>query len=187
MTLADLLLAAALLGGAGPIDLNDSPALRERFPTLRAALTVIALDWEVLDPRETRYVLARPEDLHSDVAMLRRRVVELSDAPPLSDALRFPDKAYINELLSFNRAYRNEMDARAPLETVYLSELRTVQREIDELYAIWDTVRDARCSYYYVTVRRQALKRLKEQLGNEAYERGDLPPAVPIWRFQWIR
>jgi hypothetical protein len=45
-------------------------------------------------------------------------------------------------------------------------------------------VRDARCDYYYVTVRRLALKRLRELVGDEAYYAGNLPPCVPIWRLQ---
>jgi hypothetical protein len=48
-------------------------------------------------------------------------------------------------------------------------------------------VRDARCEYYYVTVRRQALKRLKDMLGEDDYYAAKLPPHVPIWRFEEIR
>ena len=55
--------------------------------------------------------------------------------------------------------------------------------ETDRLYKVWDAVRDARCDFYYVTVRRQALKRLREALGDAAYAATDLPPHVPAWRF----
>jgi hypothetical protein len=34
-----------------------------------------------------------------------------------------------------------------------------------------------------VTVRRQALKKLKEMIGDDAYTLGELPPYVPVWRF----
>ena len=43
--------------------------------------------------------------------------------------------------------------------------------------------RHAACEYYYVTVRRQALKKLKEMIGDQAYYSGSLPPHVPVWRF----
>ena len=65
-------------------------------------------------------------------------------------------------------------------------ELREMLQEVDRLYNIWDTVRDARCDYYYVTVRRQALKKLRETVGDDAYYSGALPPHVPIWRFARI-
>jgi hypothetical protein len=60
-------------------------------------------------------------------------------------------------------------------------------QETDRLYQVWDAVRDARCDYYYVTVRRQALKRLRELIGDEAYYSASFPPCVPFWRFQQIR
>ncbi len=186
MTFTDLLIAAALLTGSGPAELHEPTYLRQQFPVLRFALMGLALDWEILDPRETRYVLAREEDIASDLRMLQRRFQELSDAPCLSDALRLPDRAVVNELLAFNRAYRNYVESRQPMETVLGSQLRAVQREVEYLYQVWDTVRDARCDYYYVTVRRQALKRLRELIGEDAYYRGELPPHVPLWRFQEI-
>lgn len=186
MTFSELLLAAALLSGSGPDSLYDPAGLRSQFPVLRFALMGLALEWEILDARETRYVLAREEDLLSDLRMLQRRYQELCDAPYLADAVRLPDRNVVNELLAFNRAFRNYVESRQPMETVQGSQLRAVQREVEYLYQVWDTVRDARCDYYYVTVRRQALKRLRELIGEEAYYRGELPPHVPLWRFHEI-
>lgn len=186
MTFSELLLAAALLAGSGPSELQDQATLRDQFPTLRFALMSLALDWEILDARETRYVLAREEDAASDLRMLQRRYQELNDAPYLADATRFPDRAVVNELLAFNRAYRNYVETRQPMETTQGSQLRAVQREVEYLYQVWDTVRDARCDYYYVTVRRQALKKLRDLVGENAYYDGDLPPHVPLWRFQEV-
>jgi hypothetical protein len=37
-----------------------------------------------------------------------------------------------------------------------------------------------------VTVRRQALKKLRETVGEDAYWSGCLPPHVPVWRFARI-
>ena len=187
MVLYNFILAAALLTGQGPAELQDPAVLKAQFAGLRPALVAIALDLEILDARETRYVLANADDAVSDVQMLRRRFQELSDAPRVSDALRFPDRTVINELLAFNRAYRNHVEVRQPLEMGNGGYLRTAQREVDYLYQVWDTARDARCEYYYVTVRRQALKRLKEMLGDDAYYQGQLPSHVPVWRFESIR
>jgi hypothetical protein len=190
MVLYNFMLAAVLLTGQGagsPSSSSDAAGFKDQFAALRPGLVAVALDLEILDPRETRYVLANPEDAFSDLQMLRRRFQELADAPRVSDALRFPDRTMINELLSFNRAYRNHVEMRQPLEMGNGGYLRGAQREVDYLYQVWDTARDARCEYYYVTVRRQALKRLREMLGEDAYYQGRLPSHVPVWRFEPIQ
>ena len=179
----DYLLAAALL--ASPAD-KDVAAGPELFGTVGPAVQRLALQWEILDPREVRYVLTRPEDFQADLKLLQRRYHELANAPPVSDCLRFPDRAVVSELLAFNRAYRQQMDTRQAVELVHWWEFREAVQEADRLYQIWDNVRDARCDYYYVTVRRHALKKLRDTIGPEAYYAGTLPPHVPVWRFQRI-
>jgi hypothetical protein len=179
----DYALAVALLT-LGPDGADVTPM--EPYSNLRPALQALAVHWEILDPREIRYVLTRGEDFAADLKLLRRRCHDLEDAPPLHDCMRFPDRALINDLLSFNRAYRQHLDSRQSLELTYWWELREALQEADRLYQIWDTVRDARCDYYYVTVRRQALKKLRDTVGGEAYCNGCLPPHVPVWRFGHI-
>lgn len=186
MSFGDWLLAAALLTGQPPVELHDPGAIHQLFGQLRLPMISLAIEWEILDPRETRHILARQEDFWNDIQELRRRYQELADAPPLADALRFPERAIVNELLVFNRAYRKYLEDRQPIDPVHAHQLRAVQQEVDDLYQIWDAVRDARCDYYYVKVRRQALKRLRELLTPEVYQRGELPPHVPTWRFQRI-
>ncbi len=180
----DYLLAVALLT-ASP-DAPDPAAGPDTYAALRPTLQALSLQWEILDPREVRYVLTRPEDFASDLKLLRRRYRDLANAPPLHDCVRFPDRNLVNDLLAFNRSYRQHLDARQAMELTHWWELREALQEADRLYQIWDTVRDARCDYYYVTVRRQALKRLKEMVGEEAYYSSNLPPHVPVWRFQKI-
>ena len=180
---SEFLLAAALL--IQPADTPETPQ-PDLFPSVRFALQVLAVEWEILDPREVRYVLARAEDFSSDLNLLRRRNGELNDAPSANDCQRFPERTTVNEFLAFNRSYRQHLDIRQPGEPARWWELRTALQETDHLYQIWDTVRDARCEYYYVTVRRQALKRLRELLGEQAYYSGQLPPYVPLWRFAQV-
>jgi hypothetical protein len=178
----DHLLALALLTGApeSPVSAN----VVAMHASLKLPLQALAVQWEILDPRELRYILARREDFVSDLNLLRRRQQELADAPPLADCLRFPERATVNDLLSFNRAYRQHMDVMQPIELVHSWEVRTALQETDHLYQIWDAVRDTRCEYYYVNVRRQQLKRLRELVGDRAYYSGNLPPCVPFWRFR---
>jgi hypothetical protein len=180
----DYLLAAALLTQAP--DLSAPDMNPEAFAALRLPLQALAVEWEILDPREVRYVLVRPEDFASDLSLLRRRYHDLGDAPPVCDSERFPERATINEYLAFNRSYRQHIDVGVPNDSPRWWDLRTALQETDHLYYVWDTVRDARCEYYYVTVRRQALKRLREMLGDESYYASKLPPHVPLWRFQEI-
>lgn len=182
MVLYELLLATALLT-AEP-DLPDPGP--EVFAAVSGPLQALALEWEILDPRETKYVLVRPDDFAADLNLLRRRFRDLSLAPPANDALRFPERSVVNELLAFNRAYRQHLDLRLPFESARWEQLREVVQETDHLYLVWDTIRDARCDYYYVTVRRQALQKLRDLLGPEAYYSGRMPPYVPLWRFQAI-
>jgi hypothetical protein len=180
----DYILALSLLTAPPDAKLNRDDL--RTMTGLRPTLQTLAVQWEILDPREVRYILSRPEDFSADLTLLRRRFRDFADAPCLQDSLRFPDRETVNELLSFNRAYRQHVGTRQPVELARWWEHRATLQETDQLYQIWDTVRDARCEYYYVTVRRQALKRLREMLGEEAYYSGELPPHVPLWRFRTI-
>jgi hypothetical protein len=183
MFASEYLLAVALL--TAPVD-SPEATVPENFATLSPAVQNLAIQWEILDPREVRYVLTRSEDFASDLKLLRRRYHELLGAPPLSDGFRFPERSAISDMLAFNRAYRQNLDNRLSVEMVRVWELQEAVQEADRLYQVWDLVRDARCDYYYVTVRRQALKRLRDLVGQEAYYSGNLPPYVPLWRFQTI-
>lgn len=185
MSSGDLLLAAILL--TAPPGTPESPPPADHWPNVRDAVHKLAVDWEILDPRETRYILSRPDDFVADINLLRRRYQELNEAPRVADSFRFPDRSSVNDLVRFNRAFRKHLDQRHELETDRSEELRAVMKETDRLYQVWDAVRDARCEFYYVTVRRQALKKLKEMLGEDAYETGTLPPNVPTWRFNEMR
>ncbi len=155
----------------------------DRFAQIGPALQHVAVQWELLDPREVRYVLGRPEDSLSDLAIVQKRYQDLQGAPWLYDRLRFPDRQTVNEFLAFNRAYRRTIDVRQPLELHNWWQMRAALQETDRLYLVWDLVRDAQCHYYYVSVRRNALKRLKEMIGDEAYYSGKLPPYVPLHHF----
>jgi hypothetical protein len=178
MTWLDWILAAHLLTCDAPTSLGDSS-----FPFLRWPMLALAVEWELLDPRETKYILAEAKDFATDLALIRKRQAELVDAPRLVDAERFPDRAVVNELLAFNRDYRNYLEGRQRLDYLCRGEYRRALIETDLLFTVWDAVRDARCDYYFVPVRRQALKRLREILPDEDYYAGRLPPHVPLWRF----
>ena len=133
-------LAAILL--SSPAEPPDPPDALDALVTVRPALRDLALDWEILDSREVRYVLTRGEDFPSDLKLLRRRYADLWDAPPLYDCMRFPDRSLVNDMLAFNRAYRQHLDNRQAMELSNAWELHEMLMEADRLYQIWDLVRD---------------------------------------------
>jgi hypothetical protein len=174
-------LVAVLLLSASP-DPGELKNAADWHPILAPAVQAVALQAELLDQREVRYLLARPEDFASDLKLLQTRRRDLAMAPPVDDCQRFPDRCLVNDLMTANRAYRQELTQRLALDRINADVLRAGVAENDHLYRIWDSVRDARCDYYYVTVRRQALLQLRELIGAEAYYRGELPPHLPWWR-----
>jgi hypothetical protein len=181
-SLLPYLLAMSILSGPD-VSMHPDPATLEKlFPVVNREIKRIALQWEILDPREKRYVMVRDDEFLIDLRMLQRRLRELYDAPPLHEADRFPDRATVNELLIFNRSYRQYIDAMIPLYPLK-PELKAAKDETELLYQLWDAVRDARCDYYYVHIRRAALKKLRDQLGPKDYASATLPPHVPLWRF----
>jgi len=181
MTAYDLMVAAALL--TAPAGTPELPPPPDRWPAVQQALHTTALRLEILDERETRYVLSRLDDFECDLDLLRRRYADLRDAPRLADADRLPVRDVVAQLIQFNRTYRQHLELRQAWEADRADVIGVAVAETDRLYKVWDAVRDARCEFYYVTVRRQALKRLRESLGEAAYEATDLPPHVPAWRF----
>src|SRR5215471_20374273 len=106
----DYVLAAALL--TAPPDAADPAGAAETYAVACRMLQHVALDWDILDPREVRYVLTRKEDYKSDMALLRRRHYDLADAPPLHDCMRFPPRPVVTQMLSFNRTYRENLEKR---------------------------------------------------------------------------
>lgn len=185
MSAYDLVIAAALL--TAPPGTPEQPPTLADWPGLQAALHQKAIEMEILDPREKSFIMARVEDFTDDLEILRRRYADLADVPLVADSERFPDRRTVNELIRFNRAYRKQLANRQVWESDRAHLIREAVIETDRLYAVWDAIRDARCDFSYVPARRQALKKLRELLGSEAYRTADLPPYVPDWRFVEVR
>jgi hypothetical protein len=185
MSASDLLLAAALL--TAPVGTPEQTPTEERWTTVRDAIHKTAIEWELMDPRETRYVLAGRDDFEPDLNLLRKRYTDLVDAPKLVECQRLPDRRTVSELLKFNRAYRKHLEEREVWETDRSDVLQAAIQETDRLYRVWDSIRDAQCDFYYVTVRRTALKKIRDSIGAEAFSTGHMPPYVPDWRFPGAR
>jgi hypothetical protein len=178
---SDLLMATMML--SAPIGTPEQVPPPERWAVVQSAIHQTAIDWEILDPREARYVLAQPEDFQGDLDFLRKRRIEFADFPKIADAAQLPDRRLMNDYIQFNRAYRTNLEKRLVWEADRADRIGEVMRETDRLYKLWDAMREAKCDVHYVTYRRQSLKRLKEGLGSEGYMAGEMPPYVPDWRF----
>jgi hypothetical protein len=181
MSATDLILAATLL--TAPVGTPEQPPPEDRWITVRDAVHQTAVAWELMDPRETRYIMATRGDFEADLNLLRKRYADLADAPRLSECRRLPDRQMVNELIKFNRAYRKNLEERQAWESDRADLFHAAIQETDRLYRQWDAVRDAQTDFYYVTVRRTALKKLRDAIGTDAFTAGRMPPYVPEWRF----
>jgi hypothetical protein len=174
------LLAFALL--TTPPDTLELPQAAKLHGPLASSVRALALHLELLDPREVGYVLAEPDSFATDLKVLQGRYQDLRSAPALVECKRFPDRELVGDFLAFNRLYRDGLNNRLSLDRVHAEELKAAVAETDQLYRVWDMVRDARCEYYYINYRRQALLQLRDLVGAHAFYSGQLPPHVPLWR-----
>jgi hypothetical protein len=152
------------------------PISADDWPALRAALRDTAIAWELLDPRESHF--SHLQNLAADLNDIRRRQLELADAPLLADADRFPPRDAVETMLARNRDVRRAVLSRQALNGDHRESMRASMSDLDARYHIWNAARDARCEVYFTPVRRHALRRLREWLGEESYLAGRLPPHV---------
>lgn len=138
---------------------------------LRTQLAAVAIGAEVIDPKEASVTL--------DV--IRERFRQYGAMPTLIDCNRFPPRQLLNEWLAENRKYRQSLLTRLAIDRVHEHELRGAIEDCDTLYAVYDTLRDACCEYYYVTVRRESLDRVRRQIGERAFYAGVMPRPLPLW------
>lgn len=181
MAPSDLLFAAMLL--SAPIGTPEVKPTAERWPIVRDAIHHMAVEWEIMDPRETRYVLTKVEDYQDDLDFLRKRRMDLAEAPRIADANALPDRETINDHIRFNRAFRKNMELRMAWESDRADFIRAVIDENEMLYKIWDAIRDGKSDMHYVTTRRHALLKLRDLVGPDAFVKGTDMPFVPDWRF----
>src|SRR5262249_23051696 len=109
MNILELTLAVALLTAAP--DTIDLPNPGAAHAVLAPVVKWLALEWELLDPREVDY-LKNAEDFASDLKLLQSRFGELNNAPRAADANYFPSRDLVNDLLAFNRSFRDSVNNR---------------------------------------------------------------------------
>lgn len=194
------LTAMSLVQGQGSIvGLN-----RKERESLSESIKKYAVEEEILDPRETKYMLIEMRYYYqgmdglgqivvqqdqnqwdTDLAMIQKRWRELKDTPKVADSDRFPPRHLITEALTFNRQLSQFLLAERFIQSPTQQDTSSAAlSEIDYCYKIWDNMRDARCDFYYITTRREAMRRLIHMLGRENYFNNHWPSAIPTWRFR---
>ena len=68
----------------------DPAKLSAMYPILRTPLLELATRWQILDPREDRYLLARQEEFAADLELLRHRRQDLQNCAAGRGRSSFP-------------------------------------------------------------------------------------------------
>ena len=184
MSISDWIIAWLLL--TSPDSLQDMAAVHHAMPLIRGPLLTLAITTESLDARESRGLLVLPKEYEDDLRMLNRRWQCMLDCPWVADSERFLNRETISNWLCLNRGYLKRLEERLLIDTLNTPVILETMRETEILYKVWDAARDARCDYYYVWVRREALRNLRELIGPENFARGRMPPYLPVWRFERV-
>ena len=177
----ELMLAASIIDSPTNTPL---PAFGDDWKRMRGAIFEIALEREIIDQRECRYFMTELETFEADVNLLRTRNLELANAPKLSEVNRMIGRDFASDAISFNREFKQYLENRLIWESDKGDIIREAIKQCDKYYRIYDALRDARCEFYYVTVRRQALDKYRSMIGNEDFMSGKPPKYVPEWAFK---
>jgi hypothetical protein len=158
------------------------PVPHQAPPPAWDALKRVALQLEVVGPHE-RWI----DDFRSEVDYCRRHFQELVYAPPLSDCERLPPLYLARECTCFSSGYQRYLELRRQVCLYREEELSEALHEAQELCIVWGLVETAASTSQSWASRRRALLELRDRLGPEAYYAGNLPPCVPLWRYEPAR
>lgn len=151
----------------------------------RWAIRNWAVRSELVSPDERLWVPYDADAAFADeLAWVRDLWHRTRDCPRIADAARLPPRPQILAWRSFNRAVRSRLATRREWEIDRREELGVVIAECDALFAFWDAADDARTEHLSVGRRRQQLGRMRALIGEDRYDRGEWPPAWPVWRFR---
>lgn len=163
----EILLAFAILT-------NPANTEVDRIQVAMAApyLIEIAVVLELVDYRELEYVR---RDTYFLGITLPDRYRQLQDAPSFNDWYRFEIKDSQSKI-DFNRNSKTAIGA-VMRES---AEKNKIMEHFDRLHMIWILINEINNVDYYMPIRREALKNLKEAIGEESYYRSSVPNCVPI-------
>lgn len=177
-------LAILLLSSSAPLSVNDGGRW---FAFAQHEIKGVAFIVELMDARESNFLVRKQEEFLADLTILRERATSLRYAPAIAEHERFNiSRDASGEFILFNRGYKRHLEDLIALYPDRAG-ISSAIEETDRLYRSWDILRDSKTTYYYTHVRRQALLKLKEIIGAEMFSKGQMPPHVPYWRFSEVR
>jgi len=107
--------------------------------------------------------------------------------PPVSDCNRLPAQDVIEHGRICGIYYRQYLISRRAVRLQDGDRYDDYLREANRLYKVWEIIDEATVPHLPWQMKRKALAKLKDLVGEEAYFRGHWPPPVPLWNFetQW--
>ncbi len=155
----------------------------ERMPTVaefafvQPHLEFVSRAIEIMGDNEG---LSSKHPIENQLQTLRRDYVELTQAP-LSSAghiFLYLDSVTVQEAMRLNREHQRRLEVIAQLHPGRNS--ISVEQDITrELYRAWDALDDAKRCSFSIGYRRRGLARLREMLGDDAFQRGEMPFPLP--------
>lgn len=107
----------------------------------------------------------------------------LDDRPPVGDLNLFPPVAICKEMIVAAEVYRCHVELRKHFPSWQYWEWHAVAAEAKWCHDAWDWLHWAH-TVPGTGSKRHALGRLRDLIGPDAYYAGQMPPCVPIWRFE---
>jgi hypothetical protein len=118
----------------------------------------------------------------SEVLWARSRAREFLSYPKMIHCQGFPDWKTCARYVDCNSAYQRHI--RMLLEVRRRADLVLFLAEAAKLARIWTLVLVITQEQLQLWERRRALNELRELIGREAFYAKQLPPPVPVWRFE---
>lgn len=126
-------------------------------------------------------LFSKPEEVLTDINIVRYRLLQCRDCPRTESLRRFNRQEVLHGL-AVNRAYQEHLRRRMEFEHDRRDILRAALIEVQEISQVYDKLDDAFRSLSIVYTR-QALRDVRRMIGQEAFERGQLPFCLPRWQF----
>lgn len=189
----DYILAIALI--TSPFDVNKN---YDQYKYLGPMLKDVSVKLELTGKDEQWWFRTNPFILQNewiansfkeDLSNITVLYQELKDVPKASFAnvFQITDKE-IDSMMEFNRQYMGALEIN---KAKYFFNARPeyqwyedAQKETTIIYRIYEGVKYAKLPHMSVSWKRRYLKKVREDLGDEMFFKGELPPPVPTWRFQ---
>lgn len=153
---------------------------------MRHSLMAVSIQLELMDPREVSHWW-NYRQFNDGCKELQVRYADLVDCPEVADSLRFPSREFCRNALEFNWNYtqhlENHLEIACDIDKPWIEE---AIKESIQLRRLWSSLEDTQAGYYYVYVKRRALREVRDTVGLKNYYQGILPPYVPLQYFQRI-